>query len=240
MATSRARRPSCRLPLTLALGDEPWLAQLGLKKQGRALTEADKERIAFHESGHALVALSMAHSDPVHRVTIIPRSVGSLGATLQLPEIERYMMTRDELRDRICTLLGGRAAEEIACGDVSTGAENDFERATEIARQMVCRFGMSEKLGLVTYGRTGPARYAGFHDAVEDRRCSEATSRAIDAEIFAILSTEHTRARAVLRERRAALDGIARLLLAKETIERADLEAIVRAHARAAAAAPRT
>src|SRR5204862_2065142 len=133
--------------------------QLGLKKRGRAMNEEEKRRVAYHESGHAIIALSVAHADPVHRVTIIPRTIGALGATLQLPTEDRYLMLRAELRDRICVMLGGRAAEEIALADVSTGAQNDLERATETARQMVCRFGMSEKLGAQTFGRPMGARF---------------------------------------------------------------------------------
>ncbi|HEY6881853.1 MAG TPA: ATP-dependent zinc metalloprotease FtsH, partial [Polyangiales bacterium] len=126
--------------------------QLGLKKKNRLMRDEEKRRVAYHESGHTLVALSMAHADPVHRVTIIPRSIGALGVTLQLPTEERFLMTKDELLDRICVMLGGRAAEEVVQGNQSTGAQNDLERATETARQMVCRFGMSEKLGPLTYG----------------------------------------------------------------------------------------
>ena len=109
------------------------------------MREDEKRRVAYHEAGHALVAMSLAHSDPVHRVTIIPRSIGALGATLQLPTEERYLMTRDELFDRLCVMMGGRTAESLVFEDTSTGAENDLERATETARMMVCRFGMSAK-----------------------------------------------------------------------------------------------
>jgi len=200
--------------------------QLGLKKEGRIMTSDEKRRVAFHEAGHALVALSMKHADPVHRVTIIPRSIGALGATLQLPTEERYLMTTEELRDRICTLMGGRTAEELACEDVSTGAEDDLERATEMARQMVCRFGMSAALGPVTLGRSGRTRFLPMMDD-GDRNFSEETARRIDAEIKAILDAEHGRARRELEANRVALDAIAAELLQHETLQRSQLEAIV-------------
>jgi cell division protease FtsH len=200
--------------------------QLGLKKEGRVMTSEEKRRVAFHEAGHALVALSMKHGDPVHRVTIIPRSIGALGATLQLPTQERYLMTREELRDRICVLLGGRAAEELACEDVSTGAEDDLERATEIARQMVCRFGMSDALGAMTFGRNGRARYLPIPVEAMERNFSEETARRIDAEIKVLLDAEHGRARRELESKRFALDAIANELLKRETLQRAELEAL--------------
>ena len=202
--------------------------QLGLKKEGRVMTEDEKRRVATHEAGHALVALSMKHADPVHRVTIIPRSIGALGATLQLPTEERYLMTRDELHDRICVLLGGRAAEEIICHDISTGAEDDLARATEMARQMVCRFGMSDALGPLTYGGNGISRFLPWApELATSRTLSEETLRLIDAEVKAIVATEHARAHEQLTQRRKVLGAIARQLLAHETLQRTELEAIV-------------
>jgi cell division protease FtsH len=210
--------------------------QLGLRKSGRVMNDAEKRRVAFHESGHALVALSVKHSDPVHRVTIIPRSIGALGVTLQLPTEDRYLMTRDELRDRICVLLGGRAGEEVCCGDLSTGAQNDLERVTDIARHMVCRFGMSDKLGPVTYGRlAGPRFLEGLTG--EERNYSEKTAQEIDAEVRAILEDELERAREFLRSRREALLAVAAQLLELETLDRAQLEALALPPAVAAAAA---
>jgi cell division protease FtsH len=205
--------------------------QLGLKKEGRVLTDDDKRRVAFHEAGHALVALSVKHADPVHRVTIIPRSVGALGATLQLPAEERYLATSHELRDRLCVLMGGRSAEEIALGVVSTGAQDDLDRATEIARQMVCRFGMSDALGPVSWGRPEATRFLIPPAQDEDgRRFSEQTARAIDAEVRRIVDEAHGCARGILHERRALLDAISAELLVRETLDRTDLDAIAARH----------
>jgi cell division protease FtsH len=169
----------------------------------------------------------MTHSDPVHRVTIIPRSIGALGATLTLPTQERFLMTREELRDRICVLLGGRSAEEIACQDVSTGAEDDLARATEMARHMVCRFGMSDALGSITIDRGGSLLSPWGSEWGQGRNVSEATLRLVDAEVKAIIEREHARAREQLGHARRALDAIASELLVRETLQRADLEALV-------------
>lgn len=206
--------------------------QLGLKKRGRAMSEDEKKRVAFHETGHALTALSVKHADPVHRVTIVPRSIGALGATLQLPTEDRYLMTREELLDRICVMLGGRVAEELCCQDISTGAQNDLERATETARQMVCRFGMSEKMGALTYGRPMGMRYLELPVALGDEKnFSEETARAIDAEVRAMMEHEHQRARKLLLERKEALSAIASRLLEIETLERPELESIYKKYA---------
>jgi len=206
--------------------------QLGLKKEGRVMTDEEKRRVAFHEAGHALVALSVTHADPVHRVTIIPRSIGALGATLQLPTEERYLMTLDELRDRICVLFGGRTAEELTCGAPSTGAQDDLERATEIARQMVCRFGMSEALGPAVWDQSPSVRLLFVPGERPRAECSEETSRLIDSEVRRILESEHARARKLLEARAEALEAIAKELIAHETLEQNQLEGIVRDHVR--------
>jgi cell division protease FtsH len=200
--------------------------QLGLKKQGSVMSEDEKRRVAYHEGGHTLVALSVRHADPVHRVTIIPRSIGALGVTLQLPAEERYLMTREQLLDRLAVMMGGRAAEELCCGDLSTGAANDLERATETARQMVSRFGMSDRLGPVTFGRAAGLRFL-QGGMGEERNFSEETARAIDAEVRQILEAQYARAKRVLEERRGALEAIAQRLLEVETLDRGQLEALV-------------
>jgi cell division protease FtsH len=202
--------------------------QLGLQKRGRVMTPDEKRRVAYHEAGHALVALSVAKSDPVHRVTIVPRSIGALGATLQLPTAERYMLTKEELKDRICVMMGGRVAEEAACGDVSTGAENDLERATETARQMVVRWGMSERLGVVTYGQGPRSRFLNpMLGGDEERHFSEETARAIDGEVRGFVETELVRARGIVVRRRQELELLAERLLEVETLERGDLERLL-------------
>ncbi|MEW6434423.1 MAG: ATP-dependent zinc metalloprotease FtsH [Myxococcota bacterium] len=206
--------------------------QLGLKKEGRVMSEAERKRVAWHEAGHALVALSVKHADPVHRVTIIPRSIGALGATLQLPTEDRYLMTREELLDALAVLMGGRVAEEVVFTDISTGAQNDLERASELARQMVCRFGMSE-LGAQTFGKPGGGQFLGGPVSFEERNFSEETAKKIDAEVGKILEAEHKRAKEILLSKRAVLDSIALRLLEKETIDREELEALAKAAATA-------
>jgi cell division protease FtsH len=208
--------------------------QLGLEKKGRVLNEDEKRRVAFHESGHALVALSVDHANPVHRVTIIPRSIGALGVTLQLPTEDRYLVTREELLDRICVLFGGRVAEEVVFEDVSTGAHDDLAKATETARQMVTRLGMSEVLGALTFGRTQHSRFLEGM-GMEERNYSEETARAIDAEVRAILEKQHRRAREILDTRRDVLDRMATRLLEVETLDRAEIEGVLHQPATAAA-----
>jgi cell division protease FtsH len=203
--------------------------QLGLKKKSRVMKDTEKRRVAYHEAGHALVAMSLTHADPVHRVTIIPRSIGALGATLQLPTEERYLMTKDELLDRLCVMMGGRTAEQIVFNDRSTGAENDLERATETARAMVTRFGMSDKMGPVTLGRSVTNRFLQGMSS-DERNFSEETARAIDDEIQAILEGQQERARQILDRRREALELIASTLLEHETVDRAELDRIAALH----------
>jgi cell division protease FtsH len=204
--------------------------QLGLKKQNRVMTEDEKRRVAVHEAGHALVALTVPHADPVHKVTIIPRSIRALGATLQLPTEERYIMTEDKLRDRLCVLLGGCTAEAISCHVTSIGAEDDLERATGLARAMVCRFGMSHVLGPLTWTNGSPLRFLSTPDEGGDRDFSEETARTIDTEVRALVEAEHARAQRILEGRTAALEAIAGELLEHETIDGARLQSIAREH----------
>ena len=210
--------------------------QLGLEKKGRVMSEDEKRRVAYHESGHALVALSVDRANPVHRVTIIPRSIGALGVTLQLPTEDRYLVTKEDLLDRICVMFGGRVAEELVCGDISTGAHDDLTRATETARQMVTRLGMSEKLGAMTFGRQQTSRFLeGL--GMEERTYSEETARAIDAEIRAILEGQHRRATEILTRERDVLERMTRRLIEVETLDRAEIDTLVAAPAVAAARA---
>ena len=190
----------------------------GLEKKSRVLSEKERDIVAHHEMGHALVATSVAHADPVHKVTIIPRGIAALGMTYQLPTEERFLMTRSELEDRIAVLLGGRVAEELVYGEVSTGAHNDLERASEIARLMVTKYGMSERIGLATFGEHTPLFLKGTGMGGE-REYSEETARTIDAEIRSILDRTHDRVRGMLTTKKAILISAAQELKRTETLE---------------------
>jgi cell division protease FtsH len=201
---------------------------LGLEKKNRVMSVAEKERVAHHEAGHTLVALSVQHAAPVHRVSIIPRSIGALGHTLQLPTEERFLMTRSELLDQLTVMLGGRAAEEITFhGEISTGAANDLERASELARQMVTRFGMSERLGNLTYGKPVSGRFLQSPFAAEERNYSERTAELIDDEVQRLISETYEVSRSILTSRQAQLERIAQELIQKETLDRAQLDQLL-------------
>jgi len=199
----------------------------GLQKKSHVINPKEKKIVAYHESGHALVAELVPGGDPVSKISIIPRGVAALGYTTQLPTEDRYLMTRSELLARIDVLLGGRVAEEIVFGDVSTGAQNDLQRATEIARTMITQFGMSEKLGLAAL--EGP-RHATFLmvPTQSAKEYSEETARLIDGEVKQILSEAHTKARDILLNHRSALEELAKLLLDKEVVDRPALQAILK------------
>ncbi len=192
----------------------------GLEKRSRVLSEKERDIVAHHEMGHALVASSVAHADPVHKVTIIPRGVAALGMTYQLPTEDRFLMTQTELEDRIAVMLGGRVAEELVYGEVSTGAHNDFERASELARLMVMKYGMSERVGLVTFGERAPTFLkgptAGWNG---DRSYSEETARLIDEEVRSIIERIHERVRRILTEKKSMLIAAATELKRTETLE---------------------
>ena len=198
---------------------------LGLEKKSRVMSPEEKERVSVHEAGHALVALSVKHADPLHRVSIIPRSIGALGYTLQLPTQERYLMTQPELEDQIAVLLGGRTAEEIHYGGVvSTGAADDLERASALVRQMVTRFGMSDALGPLTYGRPMAAQFLKSPFDLEERNYSERTAERIDDESRRIVDDIRKRVTEILSTQRAPMERISRELIRKETLERAELD----------------
>lgn len=194
----------------------------GLERRSQVLSDHERRLVAYHELGHAIVALFVEHADPVHRVSIIPRGMGALGYTQQLPDEERYLMSEPELRDRIAVLLGGRSAEEIVFGFATTGAHDDLRKATEIARRMVMEFGMSEKVGPINISEGGP-RYLGPSFRAGES-VSDETEVTIDREVKAILVQGQERARELLGERRADMDELAAILLEKETLERSDLE----------------
>jgi cell division protease FtsH len=192
----------------------------GLEKKSRVLSDKERDIVAHHEMGHALVATSVAHADPVHKITIIPRGIAALGMTYQLPTEDRFLMTRSELEDRIAVLLGGRVAEELVYGEISTGAHNDLERATELARLMVMKYGMSERVGLATFGERLPTFLKGSGMGWNgDREYSEDTARVIDAEVREILDRTHDRVRGVLTTKKAVLVAGAAELKRVETLE---------------------
>ncbi|MFO1050744.1 MAG: ATP-dependent zinc metalloprotease FtsH [Planctomycetota bacterium] len=199
----------------------------GPERQTRRLRDAERRRVAFHESGHALVAHHSAHADPVHKISIVPRGRAALGYTMQLPLEEQFLMTRPELEDRMVVLLGGRAAEQVVFGDVSTGAADDLERATGIARQMVCIFGMGEAAGLMRCARDVDSPFLRGPGVRLERDCSEETARAIDAEVRKLLDESFSRAVGLLGTHRAELDTVANTLLERERLDRAEFEEIV-------------
>ncbi len=190
----------------------------GLEKKNRVMNPKEKEIVSFHESGHAIVAESVKHADPVHKISIIPRGIAALGYTQQQPTEERYLMTRPELLDRLAVLLGGRVAEELAFGEISTGAQNDLQRATDIARSMVTEYGMSDLLGLVTYDSTRqPLFLPGNYTPT--KTYSETMATRIDQEISNLMEQTHHRVRDILAERRQLLDKLAHLLSEKEVVQ---------------------
>jgi cell division protease FtsH len=194
----------------------------GLERRSQVLSEPERRLVAYHELGHALVARFVDNSDPVHRVSIIPRGIGALGYTQQLPEEERYLMSEPELRDRIAVLLGGRAAEETVFGYATTGAGDDLKKATEIARRMVMEFGMSSKVGPINISDEGPRFLSPAFRRGDD--VSDETEVAIDREVKAILLEAQQKSRTILTDHRADLDALSKVLLERETLDRADLD----------------
>src|SRR3954451_18281975 len=201
----------------------------GLEKRNRLLNPKEREIVAYHEMGHALVAMTLPGSDPVHKVSIIPRGIGALGYTIQRPTEDRFLMTRAELENKMAVLLGGRAAELLVFDHFSTGAADDLRRVTDIARSMVTRYGMSETLGSVAYDREPGTFLTGFNPLLPrgEHDYGEATADAIDSEVRAIVDRALERTLGILRERREILERTAQRLLEKETLDEADLLALV-------------
>ena len=186
----------------------------GKEKKDRILSKEEKRIVAYHEVGHALITALEKNSEPVQKITIVPRTMGSLGYVMQVPEEEKYLMSKDELITRITTLLGGRAAEKLVFGSVTTGAANDIEKATSLARAMVTQYGMSDKFGLMSL-ESIESRYL---DGRPVLNCSDDTAGEIDKEVMKILKDCYDRAEKLLSENREALDKIAEYLITKETI----------------------
>lgn len=202
----------------------------GLEKRNRLLNPREREIVAYHEMGHALIALSLPGVDPVHKVSIIPRGVGALGYTIQRPIEDRFLMTKEELENKMAVLLGGRAAELIVFGHLSTGAADDLRRVTDIARSMVTRYGMSEQLGSIAYERD-PGNFLASTDhpyPVREREYAEETAAAVDREVRVIVDNVFQRTQGLLTMRRSILDRAAKKLLEKETLEQSDIDALIR------------
>ncbi len=197
----------------------------GPERKSRLITEKEKQVLAYHESGHALVSKLLKVRE-VTKVTIIPRGL-ALGYTLNLPQEDRYLMSKKELLDEMTVMLAGRAAEDLVFGEVTTGSQNDLERVTELARRMVCEFGMSERLGPVTLGRKAGPIFLG-RDIVEDRNYSEAVASEIDKEVRRIVEECYQRAKKLLQENRHLLDAISNRLLEQETIDGEELDELLK------------
>src|SRR5687768_6353774 len=198
----------------------------GLEKK-RVMSVRERETVAYHESGHAIVASVLPGLDPVHKISIVQRGFGALGYTMQLPLEDRYLLTRRDLENQMSVLLGGRSAEEIALGEISTGAQNDLQRATDIAREMVTQFGMSEELGTVNYEGSRRNAFLDIPMGPERGPYGEDTAQRIDSEVKRLLEDAHDRAREVINERRHLLELVTRRLLEKEVIEAAELQELI-------------
>jgi cell division protease FtsH len=190
----------------------------GPERKSRRLNDEEKRRVAYHESGHALVAAHSLRADPVHKISIVPRGRAALGYTMQLPAEDQFLLTRSALLDRMRGLLGGRAAEEVVFGEVSTGAQNDLERATALARQMVAMYGMGERLGLAHCAQRQPTFLNGQEFQIQ-RDCSEQTAREMDEEVKQLLGLSYDEAKETLVAHRDQLERVAAELLKYETID---------------------
>mgnify|MGYP001457697786 FL=1 len=198
----------------------------GLEKKKRLISKKEKEIVAYHECGHALVASTLKTTDKVKKISIIPRGVAALGYTLQLPTEDRYMMTREELTDRISVLLGGRIAEEIIFDEMSTGAQNDLEKASDIARRMVKYYGMSDKLGIVTFEPENKSAFLGWGMG-SNKDYSEETARDIDIEVKKIIDDTYAKTREMLEKQKPMLIKLSKMLMEKEVIEEEELKKIL-------------
>jgi len=198
----------------------------GLEKK-RVMSDKERRIVAFHESGHAIVATVLPGLDPVHKISIVQRGFGALGYTMQLPLEDRYLLTRTDLRNQLSVLLGGRTAEEIAFDEISTGAQNDLQRASDIARSMVTEYGMSDELGAVAYETNRRPTFLNIPLPQERGPYAEETARRIDAEVSRIMAEAHEQARRILREHRDTLDTLSERLLEKEVIEGPELRDLV-------------
>jgi cell division protease FtsH len=200
---------------------------VGLEKKSRRLSEKVKRVVAYHEAGHAICAAAFPGSAPVQKVSIIPRGIGALGYTLKTPTEDRYLVTRTELLNELVTLYGGRTAEELVFGEITTGASDDIRKASDIARNMIAQYGMSEKMGLIDYqgGRSNPFGIGG--GPMRDVSISEDTARRLDEETHRLLEAAWRRSRKVLTTHRELLDRMANALLEKESLDRDEIKAFL-------------
>ncbi len=197
----------------------------GPERRSRVIGENERKILAYHEAGHALVGNMLPDFDPTYKVTILPRGM-ALGYTMRLPQDDRYVMGKGDIVKHMIELLGGRAAEELVFGEATTGAADDLSHASELARRMVCEFGMSEELGPVTYGKKhGPVFLA--RDMFEERNYGEDVARRIDEEVRQLVDASKAQARAILEEHREALEDLVRVLLQRETLEKEEVEAVI-------------
>jgi len=199
----------------------------GPARRSRIISEKQKEIVAYHELGHAIVGTALPNSDPVHKVSIIPRGHRALGFTLHLPVEDKYLISKNELLDNITALLGGRAAEELVFGDVTSGATNDIERATEMARKMVCELGMSDNFGPLAWGKTEQEVFLG-KEITRMRNYSEEVAKMIDSEVQNIVNSCYNKAKEILIKRRKKLDELAKILLEKEEISGEELRELLK------------
>ena len=199
----------------------------GLEKKKRLISPKEKKIVAYHEAGHALVAEMLPNTDVVHKISIVPRGIAALGYTIQLPTEDRYLMTKSELEDRLAVLLAGRVTEELVFGDVSTGAQNDLMRATDIARAMVKEYGMSGKMGLMAYERPRNPFLTGDNWSPTEKEYSEKIAADIDEEVRRILDETHEKTKRVIEENRETLDALANLLMEKEVVDREEFKKLL-------------
>jgi cell division protease FtsH len=198
----------------------------GLEKK-RVMSTKEREIVAYHESGHAIVATVIPGMDPVHKISIVQRGFGALGYTMQLPLEDRYLLQKTDLLNQLTVLLGGRTAEEIALGEISTGAQNDLQRATDIARAMVTEWGMSDALGAINYDGHKRNKFLDLPFGPERGNYAEETARLIDAEVKRIMTAVHSEARRILTERRDMLETVTRRLLEIEVMEGEELRRLM-------------
>ena len=190
----------------------------GPERKSRIMSDVEKKTVAFHESGHTLVAALLPNTDPVHKVSIIPRGTAALGYTMQLPMEDKYLTSESEILDTLCVLLGGRAAEELVLHEISTGAQNDLEKASQLARNYVCRFGMSKRLGPQTFGRQSGNIFLG-HDLVQEKEYSDKTAIIIDEEVTDIIMGSYEKAKKLLNDNKGKLELLAKKLEEEEVLE---------------------